>query len=93
MIFVPEGQADRSLARSAWDNATAKSRPVGYGVIRAGVRADSMIEVTKFQIRISMGNPDNLFEPLSRKTAAESSGVAGGFRCQSLHRSQISKDL
>jgi len=54
MAFVPEGQADRSLARSAWDNATPKSRPVGYGVIRAGVRrADSMIEVgvTKFQIR------------------------------------------
>src|SRR5271165_2360109 len=28
-----------------------KSRPVGYGVIRAGGRADSMIEVTKFRIR------------------------------------------
>mgnify|MGYP003623046068 CR=1 FL=1 len=51
MAFVPEGQADRSQARSAWDNATPKSRPVGYGVIRAGVRADSMIGVTKFQIR------------------------------------------
>jgi hypothetical protein len=41
MAFVPEGQADRSLARSAWDNATPKRRPVGYGVIGAGVRADS----------------------------------------------------
>jgi hypothetical protein len=50
MPFVPEGQTDRSLARSAWENATPKSRPVGYGVIRAGVRADSMIGVTKFQI-------------------------------------------
>jgi hypothetical protein len=48
MAFVPEGQADRSQARSAWDNATPKSRPVGYGVIRAGVRADSMMGVTKF---------------------------------------------
>ena len=28
-----------------------KSRPVGYGVIRAGVRTDSMIGVTKFRIR------------------------------------------
>src|SRR5271165_3331296 len=28
-----------------------KSRPVGYGVIRAGGRADSMIGLTKFQIR------------------------------------------
>src|SRR5580700_281139 len=28
-----------------------KSRPVGYGVIRAGLRTDSMIGVTKFGIR------------------------------------------
>ena len=46
LYFVPEGQHDRSQARSAWDNATSKSRPVGYGVIGAGVRADSMIGVT-----------------------------------------------
>jgi hypothetical protein len=25
---------DRSLARSAWKNATQKNRPVGYGMIR-----------------------------------------------------------
>ena len=31
--------------------ATQKCRPVGYGVIRAGVRTDSMIGVTKFRIR------------------------------------------
>jgi hypothetical protein len=49
MAFVPEGQADRSLARSAWVNATPKSRPGGYGVIGAGVRADSMTGGTKFQ--------------------------------------------
>jgi hypothetical protein len=30
---VPEGQPDRSLARSAWDHAPRKDRPVGYGVI------------------------------------------------------------
>jgi len=45
MAFVPEGQADSSQARSAWNNATPKSRPVRYGVIRAGVRADSMIGI------------------------------------------------
>ena len=28
-----------------------KSRPVGYGVIRAGLRTDSMIGVTKFRLR------------------------------------------
>ena len=42
---------DRSLARSAWNSATQKCRPVGYGVIRAGVRTDSMIGVTKFRIQ------------------------------------------
>jgi hypothetical protein len=35
--FVPEGLHDRSLARSAWDSATPKSRPVGYGMILTGV--------------------------------------------------------
>src|SRR3984893_15734181 len=29
-----------------------KSRPVGYGVIRAGLRTDSMIGVTKFRIQL-----------------------------------------
>ncbi len=38
----------RDGAIVAWDSATPKSRPVGYGVIRAGVRTDSMIGVTKF---------------------------------------------
>jgi hypothetical protein len=41
MAFVPEGRCDRSLARSAWDSVTPKSRPVGYGVIGAGVRTDA----------------------------------------------------
>jgi hypothetical protein len=50
MAFVPEGRRDRSLARSAWDSVTQKSRPVGYGPIRAGVRIDSMIGVTRFRI-------------------------------------------
>ena len=49
--FVPEGQADGSLARSAWESATQKSRPVGYGVIRVGVRTDSMIAVAKFRMQ------------------------------------------
>ena len=53
MGFVPEGRCDRSLARSAWDSATQKSRPVGYGVIRAGVRTDSMIGVTNFEFKNS----------------------------------------
>ena len=49
MAFVPEGRCDRSLARSAWDSATQKSRPVEYGLIRAGLRTDSTIGVTKFE--------------------------------------------
>jgi hypothetical protein len=39
---VPEGPHDRSQARSAWDGASQTSRPGGYGVIRAGVRTDSI---------------------------------------------------
>jgi hypothetical protein len=61
MAFVPGGQHDRShwtryrllmagLARSAWESASQKSRPVGYGLIRAGSGTDSMIEATKFRI-------------------------------------------
>jgi hypothetical protein len=42
MLSVPEGRSDRSLARSAWDTPPRKSRPVGYGLIRAGVRTDLM---------------------------------------------------
>jgi hypothetical protein len=33
MYFVPEGQQDRSLARSAWTAPPQQSRPVGYGMI------------------------------------------------------------
>jgi hypothetical protein len=51
MAFVLEGRYDRGLARSAWDTAAQEIRPVGYGLIRAGVRTDSMIGVTKFPIR------------------------------------------
>jgi len=44
MYFVPEGQHDRSQARSAWDSAhPQKSRPVRYGMIRVRVRTDSKI--------------------------------------------------
>jgi hypothetical protein len=42
---VPEGRRDRSLARSAWNSAIPKNRPVGHGVIRAGVhRVDDWAE-------------------------------------------------
>ena len=44
MYFVPEGQHDRSQARSAWDSAPQKIRPVGYGMIRAGVRTIRRLE-------------------------------------------------
>jgi|ERR1700734_2596835 hypothetical protein len=33
MVFVPEGQHDRSQARSAWESVPPKNRPVGYGMI------------------------------------------------------------
>ncbi len=40
MEFVPEGQHDSSRARSAWRAPPQKIRPVGYGVILAGVRTN-----------------------------------------------------
>ena len=52
MAFVPEGQVDRSQVRSAWTAPSQKSRPVGYGLIRAGERTNSsdwMIGVTKLR--------------------------------------------
>jgi hypothetical protein len=36
MYFVPEGQHDRSQARSAWDSVPRMYRPVGYGMIGRG---------------------------------------------------------
>jgi 3-oxoacyl-ACP reductase-like protein len=33
MYFVPEGQHDRSQARSAWESVHRENRPVGYGLI------------------------------------------------------------
>jgi hypothetical protein len=56
MHFGPEGQHDRSLARSAWDSAPRKSRPVGYGVIRARVRADSKIGGGDFKCGVAKQN-------------------------------------
>jgi hypothetical protein len=53
MSFVPEGQADRSLARSAWEIATPEERPPGYGLTRAGVRIDSMMRI---RVGVSQGN-------------------------------------
>jgi hypothetical protein len=44
MAFVPEGQCDRSLARSAWESPPQKSRPVGNGLILAGVRASIRLQ-------------------------------------------------
>jgi hypothetical protein len=32
-VFVPEGQADGSQARSAWESIPRENRPVGYGMI------------------------------------------------------------
>jgi len=42
---------------------------------------------------VSQSRRIKLFLKSSLRKAAELSGVAGEFRCQSLHRSQISEDL
>ena len=56
--------------------ATPKSRPVGNGVIRAGVRTDSMIGVTKFRIR----------KPSLRNTAHISTRNTSGISCARSYR-------
>ena len=56
MYFVPEGQHDRSQARSAWNSASQKIRPVGYGMIRTGVRTDSKIGEGDFECGIAKQN-------------------------------------
>jgi hypothetical protein len=55
---VPEGQCDRSLARSAWDSANPKSRPVGYGMIRAGVRTESSWCTFPREMPMELAAPD-----------------------------------
>ena len=54
---VPEGQPDRSLARSDWDSTPRKNRPVGYGMIGAaeGISCRNVR-------RVSLGRPNTLFE-------------------------------
>ena len=49
--YVPEGRCDRSLARSAWDSAIPKSRPVGYGLIRAGDAMGRPVEAARAPAR------------------------------------------
>jgi hypothetical protein len=57
--FVPEGQHDRSQARSAWNSANPKSRPVGYGMIRVGVRTDSTWLTFPRDIPLELAAPDH----------------------------------
>jgi hypothetical protein len=61
------GRCDRSLARSAWENVPRKNRPVGCGMIRAGVRTDSM---KIFGDRSNVGAP-LVYLPGVVSTAAE----------------------
>jgi hypothetical protein len=82
MYFVPEGQHDRSLARSAWDSATQKSRPVGYGLIRVDGRTDSTIGVIKFRLRqyeayLRRKMPWNVWDSYARSYRALRDGSLG----------------
>ena len=56
----------RDSAIVAWHECLVqhprKNRPVGYGMIRAGVRTDSMIGVAKFGTFIAFSAQRNVFE-------------------------------
>jgi hypothetical protein len=56
---VPAGRCDRSLAQSAWNSANLKSRPVGYGMIRAGKRIDSTWRPFPREIPLGLAAPDH----------------------------------
>jgi hypothetical protein len=44
MAFVPEGQADRSQARCAWESVPREHRPVGYGMIGRSIPEVFLVE-------------------------------------------------
>ena len=56
MYFVPEGQHDRTWHEVPGTAPPQKSRPVGYGMIRAGVRTDSKIGGRNFECGIAKQN-------------------------------------
>jgi hypothetical protein len=76
MAFVPEGQHDRSQARSAWDSAPQKNRPVGYGMIG---RASDPTGISRRNVRrVSLGRPNTLLERFvsdDDRAAAQSNGA------------------
>ncbi len=75
---VPEGQPDRSLARSAWDSTPRKNRPGGYGMIGAShPRGISRRNVR----RVSLGGLNTHFERF------EISSFLSSNRCAHLHGS------
>ena len=59
MYFVPEGQHDSSQARSAWNSANPKSRPLGYGMLRASKRTDSTWRPFPREIPLGLAAPDH----------------------------------
>jgi hypothetical protein len=52
MAFVPEGQADRSQARSAWESVPQMYRPVGHGMIGRSGGNVSLVESVRTPTRI-----------------------------------------
>src|SRR5580704_6822317 len=65
-----------------------KSRPVGYGVIRAGLRTDSMIGVTKFGIQlIKAGSSAWIHQTFPLELAAPDHTVPYGTRLQTFRNS------
>src|ERR1700742_1415307 len=70
MAFVLEGPCDRSLARSAWDITIPRNRPVGYGLILAGVRT-SIRRLKYWSDQVSEvrteGNPAVWNKPFARR--------------------------
>ena len=54
MYFVPEGQHDSSLARSAWESVPRENRPVGYGMIVRSYLRDPEVFLVEHVRRVSL---------------------------------------
>jgi hypothetical protein len=97
-LYVPEGQFDCSLARSAWDNLTPRGRPVGYGLIRCRC-ATSIRRLKYWSDEVSDVKTEEIYVLRKRSITSNSSSniighsVPGYDRCYPTERAFDQKDL
>ena len=60
MYFAPEGQHDRSLARSAWESVHRENRPVGARYDRAQLNPEAVLfeDANQSYLNVNPGHID-----------------------------------